>query len=141
MLGWRITTVAALALYALSSSFVVWASTTETGIAPGEITWPGVADVVTALVLVLMCMGVYTKGQPLIGTAAWRLASAVGTALMVVLLLGMWRFADRLDWNILLPGLAWRVFVLLQTLPAAIALWVPDRPASAPASPSQASAP
>jgi hypothetical protein len=28
----------------------------------------------------------------------------------------------RLDWNILLPGLAWRLFIMLYAMPAAIAL-------------------
>ena len=36
-------------------------------------------------------------------------------------------------WDVLLPGLAWRTYVVLQTLPAAIAVWKPDNAAAAAA--------
>jgi hypothetical protein len=37
-----------------------------------------------------------------------------------VALLAAWLWRDQLDWNILLPGLPWRLFITLYTLPAAL---------------------
>jgi hypothetical protein len=34
-------------------------------------------------------------------------------------------FGDRITWNVLLPGLAWRAWLLMYTLPAAIAAYQP----------------
>jgi len=31
-------------------------------------------------------------------------------------LLALWLIRDRLDWNVLLPGLAWRLFFVLYLL-------------------------
>jgi hypothetical protein len=39
---------------------------------------------------------------------------------MLVLL---WIFRDRLIWNVLLPGLAWRTFVVLSGLPMTLVVW------------------
>ena len=45
-----------------------------------------------------------------------------GTAPSVVLI-AAWLVRERLDWNVLLPGLAWRWFIMAYAMPAAIALW------------------
>lgn len=40
-----------------------------------------------------------------------------------LILLGMWIYRDVLDFNILLPGIAWRSYFFLSILPQAITLW------------------
>jgi hypothetical protein len=45
-----------------------------------------------------------------------------------VVLLGMWALRTALDFNILLPGLAWRVFYFLHILPYSVNLWNPGTP-------------
>lgn len=120
---WRGMVLIAILLYAVSLALLLWASTTSRVIAAGEVTWQGLVDGVTAFVLVIVGMLIYTKANALIGDAARRLSYVIATALPPVMLVAMWLAADRLRWNVLLPGLAWRTWILLQTLPAAIALW------------------
>jgi hypothetical protein len=40
-----------------------------------------------------------------------------------LIVVGMWIFRERLDFNILLPGVAWRTYFLLSILPHTIPLW------------------
>lgn len=47
----------------------------------------------------------------------------MATTLPAVMLVLLWIFRDRLIWNILLPGLAWRSFVVLSALPLALVVW------------------
>jgi len=37
-------------------------------------------------------------------------------------LVAIWWYRDSLDFNILLPGLAWRAWLVLYTIPSALAL-------------------
>jgi hypothetical protein len=43
--------------------------------------------------------------------------------LFLVLLVIFFLAGDRINWQVLLPGLAWRFWVLFYTLPSAFALW------------------
>ena len=58
-----------------------------------------------------------------VGPAELRVSYRVATTLPAVILVLFWIFRDRLTWNILLPGLAWRSFVVLSALPMALAVW------------------
>jgi hypothetical protein len=55
----------------------------------------------------------------------------VAATLPAVVLVLLWVFRDRLVWNTVLPGLAWRSWVLLSALPLSVASWrQPDNASS-----------
>jgi hypothetical protein len=123
----RAATVVMAVLFGVSVTLLVWASTLTVAIAPGTVTWQGVTDVVTAFTLVILGALVTIRANALVGRTAMRLAYGVMTALLPLMLAAMWLYAGRLLWNVLLVGLAWRMWLLLYTLPAAIAVWRPSR--------------
>jgi hypothetical protein len=47
----------------------------------------------------------------------------VALYLFTLILISLWLYRDLLDFNILLPGLAWRTFFFLSILPHAATLW------------------
>jgi hypothetical protein len=47
----------------------------------------------------------------------------IAVYLFPVVLVGMWAFRNSIDFNILLPGLAWRTYFFLSILPHGINLW------------------
>jgi hypothetical protein len=110
------------ALYLLSLGLLLWASTLPVPIRAGQVTWQGLVDVATAFAVVLLALVVYVRARPLVDERDIRLGYALVTGVVVAGLILMWLFAARLDFNVLLPGLAWRMYVLLQTLPAGLAL-------------------
>jgi hypothetical protein len=91
----------------------------------------GLADVAIAAAL-LVWAGLLSRRRPrrdspgLAGTAAtfhqglWNLP----LVLLVVFLVA----GDRVRWNILLPGLAWRVWLLANVFPIALAVWRAGEP-------------
>ena len=123
----RGATVMMAVLFGVSVTLLVWASTLTAAIAPGTLTWQGVVDVVTAFTLVVLGALVTIRANALVGRRALRLAYGVATVLAPLMLAAMWLYAGRLLWNVLLVGLAWRMWLLLYTLPAAIAVWRPRR--------------
>ena len=68
-------------------------------------------------------MLVYVKGNALVDDRARQLSYGVATIVPALCFVGMWLLADRLRFDILLPGLAWRTYFVLTTLPAALAVW------------------
>ena len=65
----------------------------------------------------------YYKANALVSPATQRLSYVIATVAPAVLLVALWPFADRLRFDILLPGLAWRTYFVLTTLPGALARW------------------
>ena len=112
---------------ALSVTILLIASTAPVAFEPGQLTWPGVLDVATAFAVVIAGMAVTVKAGALVDDEARRLSYSIATGLMPLALVGMWLFQDHLRWNVLLPGLAWRSYALLFSLPPAVALWRPRR--------------
>jgi hypothetical protein len=68
-------------------------------------------------------IAVTVKAVVLVDDEARRMSYGIATVLPALLLAGMWLYQDHLRWNVLLPGLAWRSYVVLFSLPAALALW------------------
>jgi hypothetical protein len=118
----RLLLILTAGLYAISTALLLWASTLEVPLQAGQVTWQGLVDVGTAFLVVLLAMVLYTRARPLVSERAVRLSYGLVTGVVVAALVSMWLFAGRLDFNVLLPGLAWRMFVLMQTLPAALAV-------------------
>jgi hypothetical protein len=124
---WRMVVLLEASLLVISVTLLLIASTAPVAFEPGQLTWQGVVDVVTAFAVVLAGIGVTIKAAVLVDDQARRLSYGIATVLPALLLVSMWLFQDRLRWNVLLPGLAWRTYVLLFSLPPALALWRPRR--------------
>lgn len=124
MKKWRIAILVAVLLFCLSTSLLLIASTAPQRIEAGQVTPLGVVDVILAFVVIILGMVIYGKGMKLVTLPTWQGSYLVATFLPALILVGIWLFLGKITWvDVLLPGLAWRVYILLQTLPPAIALW------------------
>ena len=88
--------------------------------------WIGIADVGLAFILVVVAflMEVVIKGEVAdeIVHDSYRIYR--GMAMLPLLLLVLFFLVgDAIRWNVLLPGLAWRYWLLLYVLPKALSLW------------------
>lgn len=106
-----------VALYVCSVSLLLFASSHKS--IPH---WVGPVDVAVALILIGVSAWIYTLASRMVDGPAIRSSYTVATWLPAVALMAMWFYADRLIWNILLPGLAWRAWLLFYTLPRALAI-------------------
>jgi hypothetical protein len=125
---WRLVTLVGLILLCLSVALRFWASSAPQRIPAGRWTWQGVVDVVSAFALALFAIGLYTTANKLVTPPIRQVSSGVATLFPSLVLVGVWLGADQIRWwDVLLPGLAWRLYLVLQTLPAILALWLPHR--------------
>ena len=107
----------ATVLFVVSVSLLLFASTHR------EIPrWGGPVDGGVAFAVVAVSMWIYTKAAGKIAGKTIEICYPIAATLPAAILLAMWIFADRIIWNVLLPGVAWRTWLLLCTLPRAVAL-------------------
>jgi hypothetical protein len=99
-----------------STSLLMWAALTH-GAVPR---WAGVVDVALAFALVCAALTLRIRTEQARARTMLRSYGAAAT-LPSALIIVVWWFRDRLDLNILLPGLAWRLFVLFDLMPALLA--------------------
>lgn len=110
-------------LFGISLAFPVIASLVDAASFPR---WVGFLDVALALVLplILLAITIFTRGA--ISTraayASYRIYR-ISINLLLVLLLLFFLVGDRITWEVLLPGLAWRLWLLLYLLPAVLTAW------------------
>jgi hypothetical protein len=94
--------------------------------------WLGYLDVVIAFALVIMTIliDVIARGkiESHVIQASYRLYRLL-VGLPLALLIVFFIFGDHIDWSILLPGLAWRSWLLLYILPAGLTVWQVNRAA------------
>jgi hypothetical protein len=113
---------ACIALFALSTAFPIAAGLIDESRRPG---WLGEADVVVAAITFLSAAVVATRGRVLV-TDRHRVAayhtSQVVFATVPLLLAVFFIVGERVDWDVLVIGLAWRGWLLLYTLPFLVAL-------------------
>jgi hypothetical protein len=93
--------------------------------------WVGVVDVAAAFALTATAGIVWTEGHRAVDVAARRVAHDITTTAVPAACLVLWVLRASVDWNTVLPGLAWRSFLVLHSLPAAVALWRGRRPGGA----------
>jgi hypothetical protein len=114
--------VSSLGLFAVSSVFPLAASVLEVDRPP---TWVGVLDVAIAIALVALGMVIVSRKAR--GFAAPVIASAFrayrGLANALLILLALFFIAgETIRWSTLLPGLAWRGWLLVMVLPSWLSL-------------------
>jgi hypothetical protein len=121
---WRRIIILEVILFCQSVTLLLIASTAPQRIEAGQVTPLGVVDVILAFVVVILGMVIYGKGMKLVTLPIWQSSYLVSTVFPTLVLVGIWLFLAKITWiDVLLPGVAWRVYILLQTLPAAMAIW------------------
>lgn len=112
-----------VALWLLSTGFPIVASTVRLDRPP---TATGIADVVLALVVGALGLTISTRepgpfDDDVVRSAfeLYRLGAALCLGLLVVFFL----IGHRLQWDVLLIGLAWRVWLAAWVLPSALMIW------------------
>jgi len=112
-----------IGIFFISTLFPVVASLLPTTTVP---TWIGASDVLIALIVVGILATATTKVRGKINETVKNTSSNIYQSLagIPLLLLAIYFiFGDKIHWEILLPGLAWRAWVLLYSIPSMIALW------------------
>ena len=114
--------VSSVGLFAVSSVFPVAASVLQVDRPP---TWVGVLDVATAIALVALGMVIVSRkasqfAAPVIASA-FRAYRGLANALLILLAV-FFIAGEAIRWSILLPGLAWRGWLLVMVLPSWLSL-------------------
>ena len=116
----RVLFVAFLVLYAVSTLLVLIASAAK-GPLPA---WGGYLD--TAIATLIAVSGFLIFGMNKTKPSKYETSHRVALYILPIALLGMWVFRNTLDFNILLPGLTWRIFFFLHILPYGLNIWNPE---------------
>jgi hypothetical protein len=112
----RLLVLAFSAMFFVSSIILLIASTAR-DLVPA---WGGYLDVGMVLLIAFSGFMIYQRGN----VGAYDDTSyQVAIYLFPLILVSMWIYRDMLDFNILLPGVAWRIYFLLSILPYALHLW------------------
>jgi hypothetical protein len=82
--------------------------------------WGGPLDVVIAFTLVATAFLIWRRAGTRTTPSDLRLGHRVAAGVPALLLAALWWYRDALDFNVLLPGLAWRTWLVLYTLPFAL---------------------
>ncbi len=111
-----------LGLLILSTLFPITASLLDVKSLP---VWMGITDVTLAFILVMVMIFTVKQANGKISPQVKERSSTVyqslGT-LPLVLLVIFFVFGEAVKWEILLPGLAWRAWVFIYSLPSVLAL-------------------
>jgi hypothetical protein len=89
--------------------------------------WGGLLDAFIALALVGTSFLIWRAAGDRAGLRELRLGHTVAATVPALVLVAIWWYRESLDFNVLLPGLAWRTWLVLYTLPSALALVLPRR--------------
>ena len=85
--------------------------------------WGGPVDVALAFAVVATAVWIWTLAPKVRDIAALSAGHAAAATVPALEIAAVWFFRDQLDLNVLLPGLAWRTFIVLYSGPAAIDAW------------------
>ena len=103
-------------LFAVSTAILLIAGMAKIPVS----TWGGYLDVG---IIVLIAFVGFTIHQRNKNTPHYEIAHQVAIYLFPLMLAGMWIYRRPLDFNILLPGVAWRTYFFPSILPHALSLW------------------
>ncbi len=103
-------------LFVLSSAILLIAATAQAPVPA----WGGYIDVSIVILIATTGIAIHQRNK---SAPRYDRAHTIAIYLFPLIILGMWIFRELLDFNILLPGVAWRVYFFLSILPHALALW------------------
>jgi hypothetical protein len=116
-----VTARLAVWLFPISTAFPVAAGAIGSSSLPR---WVGWLDVIVAAALAASCITLDVLARRLVTPADELVAARMyrhGSALILVLLVTFLIAGGRIDWNVLLPGLAWRAWFFIYSLPVLLA--------------------
>ena len=105
-----------LVVFLISTALVLIASTAKTPLPA----WGGYLDV--GIVVLLAFIGIAIRQRDK-STPRYDISHQVAVYLFPFVLVVMWLYRNSIDFNILLPGLAWRIYFFLSILPHGLDLW------------------
>jgi hypothetical protein len=103
-------------LFGISTVLVLIASTAKTPLPA----WGGYLDVGIVVLLAFIRIAIRQRDK---NTPRYDISHQVAVYLFPLILVGMWLYRNSIDFNILLPGLAWRTYFFLSILPHGLNLW------------------
>jgi hypothetical protein len=106
-------------LFLISSVILLIASTAATPVPA----WGGYLDVGIVVLIAVCGFIIYRRSK---SPPRYDTSYQIAIYLFPLLAAGLWVNRDSLDFNILLPGVAWRTYFLLSILPHALNLWIPE---------------
>jgi hypothetical protein len=104
--------------FAVSSGLLLWAATHRERAA----LWIGIIDVALAFGLVILAAWVDRRAAGRITARTLAYSHRIAAHLPPLVLLALWMGRHQFDFNFL-TGVAWRLWLLLYVLPAALAIW------------------
>ena len=104
----------------MSLALVLYASTTPPEALP---VWGGPLDVAVAAALFVTAGWIWSRAMSRVDESSWRAAHLVAATVPALTLVAVWAFREQLDLNVLLPGLGWRTFLFLYSLPSCLTAW------------------
>jgi hypothetical protein len=108
-------------LFCISTAILLIASASKTPVPA----WGGYLDVGIVLLIALIGFAIHQRDK---GAPRYDVSHQVAIYLFPLTLVGMWIYRDVLDFNILLPGVAWRTYFFVSILPHAFSLWKLEQP-------------
>jgi hypothetical protein len=87
--------------------------------------WVGYLDVGIVVLIALTGFAIHQRDKNI---PRYDISYQVAIYLFPLILVGMWLDRNSLDFNILLPGVAWRTYFFLSILPHALNLWKREEP-------------
>ncbi|MCI0549567.1 MAG: hypothetical protein L0287_01290 [Anaerolineae bacterium] len=97
-------------LFAISTAILLIARTAKAPIPA----WGGYLDVGIVVLIAFIGFTIHQRNR---GMPSYDISQRVAIYLFPLILVSMWLYRNSLDFNILLPGLAWRTFFFLSILP------------------------
>jgi hypothetical protein len=113
--------VSFIILFVISTTILLIASTARTPVPA----WGGYLDVSIVLLIALIGFIIHQRNK---SGPRYNISHQIAIYLFPLILVGMWIYRDSLDFNILLPGVAWRTYFFLSILPHALSLWKLEQP-------------
>jgi hypothetical protein len=102
-------------LFAASTAILLLASIARTPVPA----WGGYLDVGIVILIAFIGFSIHQRNKSL---PRYDISHQVAITLFPLILVSMWLYRNSLDFNILLPGLAWRTYFFLSILPHGLAL-------------------
>jgi hypothetical protein len=117
--GRRLLVAGAAFEVVVSVMLLLIASTTRSNLPD----WGGPVDVALAFALVGTAAWIWMLAPKTRDAWALSVGHAAAATIPALVIAAVWFFRKELDLNVLLPGLAWRTFIVLYSVPAALGVW------------------